>query len=69
MITQIMVNLHETLACCSICQKLREVVHCPIKVKVNFSPFTTIQTVKSCITALAHVRKMLLRMSVNQVII
>ena len=32
--------------------------HCPIKVKVTASPFTTIQTVKSHISALAHVRKL-----------
>ena len=37
--------------------------HCPIKIKVtddfeNFSHFTTIQTVKSFISALAHVRKL-----------
>ena len=48
--------------------------HCPIKVKVtawlwNFSPFTTIQTVKAHISALAHVRKLWLSMSVNHIII
>ena len=37
--------------------------HCPIKVKVtarleNISPFTTIQTVISYISALGHVRKL-----------
>ena len=49
--------------------------HCQIKVKVtarllNFSSFTTIQTVKSYmyILALAHVRKLLLGMSVKQII-
>ena len=33
--------------------------HGPIKVKISvkFSPFTTIQTLNSCILALVHVRK------------
>ena len=34
-----------------------------------FSPFTTIQIVKSYISALGHVRKFWLSMSVNQIII
>ena len=45
-----------------------DIGHCVIKVKVtNFSPFTTIQTVKSYISALAHVRKLLLSVFVNQI--
>ena len=39
-----------------------DIGHCLIKVghclTLNFSPFTTIQTVKSYISALAHVRKL-----------
>ena len=37
-----------------------DIGHCPIKVKVTlkFSPFTTIQTVKAHISALAQVRKL-----------
>ena len=35
-----------------------DIGHCPIKVKVTVSPFTTIQTVKAHISALAHVRKL-----------
>ena len=51
-----------------------DIGHCRIKVKVmarlwNFSPFTTIQTVKSYISALAQVRELWLSMSVNQIIL
>ena len=40
-----------------------DIGHCPIKVKFTaglriFSPFTTMHTVKSYISALAHVRKL-----------
>ena len=38
-----------------------DIGQCPIKVTAwrrNFSPFTTIQTVKAYISALAHVRKL-----------
>ena len=43
------------------CSEEFDIGHCAIKVKVkvlNFSPFTTIQTVKAHISALAHVRKL-----------
>ena len=51
-----------------------DIGHCPIKVKVTawlwtFSPFTTIQTVRSYISALAQVRKLWLSMYVYQIII
>ena len=51
-----------------------DIGHCPIKVKVtawlwNFSPFTTIQTVKAHISALAQDRKLWLSMSVNHMLI
>ena len=51
-----------------------DIGHCPIKVKVmawlwNFSPFTTIQTIKAHISALAQVRKLWLSMSVNHILI
>ena len=35
-----------------------DIGHCPIKGQGHFSPFTTIQTVKAYISALAHVRKL-----------
>ena len=46
-----------------------DIDHCLMRVKVTafFSPFTTIQTVKSCISAVAHNRKLCLRLLVHYV--